>query len=88
MKGFAKPKNLSWTLLDGKLVILDSREEKKFHEFNGLATDLWRWIDEVEGPTELVNKTLEKYDVLESVAQQDINLFVQSLVDKKLLERE
>jgi len=87
MMDYAKPKNLSWTLLNEQLVILDSREKKVFHELNGVASDLWEWLDEVETKEDLVQRVLEKYDVEVRQVEIDIEQFFADLLEKKLLEK-
>jgi len=86
MKRYHKAKGISWTMMDNHLVILDTRTERKFHEFDEVASFLWNHIED-DGVTEfdLINSLLNEYEVDENQAKLDIFNFISELKDKRLL---
>ncbi len=85
MSKFQKVKDISWTKLDEKIIILDTRHGRQFHEFDEVATYLWEALDQAESVDQLAISLTEHYDVSEKDALIDVNQFLTSLQEKKLI---
>lgn len=85
MSGFQKSKDVSWTKMEGLTVILDTRESRKFHEFDEVATFLWDALDRAKNSAELVKVLMDDYDVDSDQAGLDVAKFLEDLKRKKLL---
>lgn len=82
---YKKANGISWTKLEGKTVILDTREGRLFHEFDEVASFLWEALDECKGLEDLVRRLTSEYDIQLEEAERDIETFLLSLREKKLL---
>lgn len=53
---------------------------------NGSGAFLWRLLEQPQTPQTLTAALLEEYDVSETQAQRDVDVFLTALREKKLLE--
>ncbi len=85
MSGYQKANEISWTELEGKTVILDTREGRQFHEFDEVASFLWALLDHCKSLDELVERLTDEYDIHIDQAKLDIENFLKTLREKKLI---
>ncbi len=82
---YKKANEISWTKLEGKTVILDTREGRQFHEFDEVASFLWDALDECLNFEDLLKHLTDEYDIQVEQARDDIEIFLSTLIEKKLI---
>jgi hypothetical protein len=85
MDEITKAQGISWTKMGEQLVILDTRRERKFHEFDEVATFLWDALDKHNSLEALATSLTETYDVSKDQALNDVKEFLNDLKSKNLI---
>lgn len=85
MEEIRKAQGISWTEMGDQLIILDTRKERQFHEFDEVATFLWHALDEKSDLSSLVKSLTDHYDVTEEQASADVLNFLNELKEKQLI---
>lgn len=67
-----------------ELVLLDLNEGL-FFSLNGVGPDIWSYLQQGHDVATIVDTLVKDYDVQPEAAYQDVVLFVDQLVSKKLL---
>lgn len=80
-----RPAGLEWRLIDGEVVAIDL-ERAEYVMVNRTGTTLWPAV--VAGATrdELAGALVERYGISPEAASADVEVFVQSLASRSLLE--
>lgn len=71
--------------MDDRLVILDTREHRVFHEFDPVATFLWDSLDKTDNFDALVRQMTDHFDIDQENAERDLKLFLEELKSKRLI---
>ncbi len=85
MEEIKKAQGISWTEMGDKLVILDTRSVRQFHEFDEVATFLWNSLDHFNNFESLVGELTSQYDVDDEQAKNDVLHFLKELKEKNLI---
>ncbi len=72
-------------LVDGELLILN-REQEEIHQLNPVASFIWNKLENQVEPEQLVMAIIQKYDVNQEVAKQDLESLLDELSDLHLIE--
>lgn len=72
--------------MDERLVVLDTRDKREFHEFDEVATFLWEALDTAQDFDALVASLTNAYDVEQETAKEDAQSFLDNLKSKNLLD--
>jgi len=75
-----------WQDVDDDLVVLDLRSSTYF-KLNGTGALLWDLLREPTSQQDLVEALMSKYGIDEDRATSDVDAFIDSLTQKKLLDR-
>ncbi len=54
---------------------------------NETGKDIWKFLEENKSEEEIVKLILEKYDVSEEKAQQDVQNFINQMIEKGFIEK-
>lgn len=71
--------------IDGEIVVLNP-ETGDVHQFNKVASCIWRALDQYPEVGQLVRNVLDKFDVDERTAKQDVQRFLEEMVSRRLVE--
>ena len=82
---FRKSRNIEWKTV-GKETIIFSSSNGHFYELNDLATFLWKCINGKRKASEIQKLVLNRFDVTESVSKTHITQYIDTLLNKKLIE--
>lgn len=75
----------AFQIMDGLAVVVATRK-RMVHRLDGVATDLWRYLEPGRTVDELVDLLVSAYEVDVETARNDVVEFVQEFVEKELLE--
>jgi hypothetical protein len=70
--------------VDGEMVLLDMNSENYFG-LDGVATDIWQLLSEGKTLEEMYSALIEMYEVEEVQLKEDLETFIQKLVDDGLV---
>lgn len=70
---------------DGTVVVMKIDESDNFFKINGVAATVWRFISEKKSLTEAYDHILAQYNVSENQLTNDIDQFLTTLKEKKLI---
>lgn len=85
MEEITKAEGISWTKMGDQIVILDTRNERKFHEFDHVATFLWEAMDKHKSLEALATHLAAFYEVSKEQALSDTKEFLNDLKSKNLI---
>ena len=85
MGSFVKTKFLSWKKFESHTLVIDSRTNKQVHKLNEVGAFLWNSLDELSTKEELVNSLVERYEIDQANAKMDVDIFIESLLEKGLV---
>jgi hypothetical protein len=75
--------------IEGELIIVPIRcgvgDLNSLYTLNPVGSVLWEFMSECHTVAEMVERVCEEFDVTSSQAQQDIEAFLDSLVEEKLV---
>jgi methyltransferase-like protein len=81
---FTKNPDINVQIADGELLILN-KQNNQIHQLNEVASYIWTHIDGSVGMDSLVSAVLEKYEVTETIARQDVSAILEELVYKGIV---
>ena len=84
MKKYQREENLSWRRIEDEILIIDSRINQEVHRLNGVGSLIWEKCDGRDTDS-IVNELIKEYDVTKVEAENDVNSFISSLLDKKII---
>lgn len=70
--------------VDGEMVLLDMNSENYFG-LDGVATDIWQLLSEGKTLEEMYSALIEMYEVEEVQLKEDLEAFIQKLLDDGLV---
>jgi hypothetical protein len=85
MRTFIKTQFLAWKKFENHTLIIDSRTNKQVHRLNEIGAFLWNLLDEISNEEELVQVLMKNYEVDETNAKEDVNVFLKALLAKGLI---
>lgn len=71
--------------IDDEMVILDMQSEYYFG-LNSVAADIWSEIQECDSLQTAVDNLVESYDVEKSIMVSDMEMFLNELINRRLVE--
>lgn len=71
--------------VNGELLILN-RQQEKIHQLNPVASFIWENLDGDATKQQLLKAIIEKYDVDQDVAKNDLESLLNELADLNLVE--
>ena len=77
--------DLAWNEISKKVVVLESREQRKFHELNEVASTIWNSLNGQNTVGDILNIVMEEYEVDSVQAKEDIESFLNELKAKDLI---
>jgi hypothetical protein len=82
--------NISWREIDGQILILDPRINKKAHELSPIASYIWLSLSNNIGMNQITNDLISNYKTQqkEEEIQKDIDFFVNELLKLKLISHD
>jgi len=69
----------------GDETILISGDGKKMHTFDAVGSSIWKNIDGKNSIERLIDNICDEYDVERSVAEKDLQSFINDVTDKKII---
>ena len=72
-------------ILDDEAVIVDS-QSGRVHQLNRMASRIWQWLDGSKDHHRLAELVFDEFDVGLDVARNDVDLFLNELLQQGLLE--
>lgn len=82
-KKYIKNDNLVCEEIDSEYIVFDSKNER-FYEFDGIGSLIWDNLD-ILSSDKLINLISEVYQVEDSVVENDINDFIEEMLDQGLI---
>jgi hypothetical protein len=79
-----RDQGLNWREIDGEVVVLDV-EGSHYLNLNETAAALWTMLADGATERQLVTKLIDEFDVDESTARADVQAFVSSCRENRLL---
>jgi hypothetical protein len=76
---------VEWRELDGEIVALD-RQRSEYLAVNRTGAAVWPLLAQGASREELVERMTERFDVEGETAERDLQAFLDSLVERELLE--
>jgi hypothetical protein len=82
--------NISWREIDGQILILDPRINKKAHELSPIASYIWLSLSNNIEMNQITNDLITNYknQQKEEEIQKDIDFFVNELLKLKLISHD
>lgn len=82
--------NISWREIDGQILILDPRINKKAHELSPIASYIWLSISNHKEIEQVTSELVEHYKSKqeETEIKKDINFFIDELLGLKLIHHD
>lgn len=82
--------NISWREIDGQILILDPRINKKAHELSSIASYIWLAISNNKEIEQVKNELVDHYqsEQKESDIKKDIDFFIDELLKLKLIHHD
>ncbi|MCP4912113.1 MAG: PqqD family protein [Oligoflexia bacterium] len=77
-------KNLPWQQMDGKVLILNTGENKA-HELNEVASEVWLLITQDKTLEEINTEIQKAYDIDSDTAKEDVDELIKEFKELKLL---
>jgi len=82
----AKSPKTAWQVIEGEAVIL-SMDTKVLRGLNPVGSRIWELIDGQRSLEEITGVIVQEFEVAPGVAVQDVQAFVQELLDRGLVTR-
>jgi hypothetical protein len=76
---------VEWRELDGEIVALD-RQRSEYLAVNRTGAAVWPLLAQGASREELLERMTERFDVDGEIAERDLQVFLDSLVERELLE--
>jgi hypothetical protein len=76
---------VEWRELDGEIVALD-RQRSEYLAVNRTGAAVWPLLAQGASREELLERMTERFDVDGEIAERDLQAFLDSLVERELLE--
>jgi len=71
--------------MDGEIVMM-SIEQGEYYGIDAIGAEIWTMLEEARSIREICASLCERYDVDESVCQQDVMRFLEQMVERKIIE--
>jgi hypothetical protein len=84
MKNIAKSVHLAWRIVGGRAFVINTKTST-LHEFDGLATFIWKEIDAGTTRDDLLRSIVDNYEVSAERASADLDRFLQTLQDHGII---
>ena len=82
----AKSPKTAWQIIEGEAVLL-SMDTKVLRGLNPVGSRIWELIDGQRSLEEITGVIVQEFEVAPGVAVQDVQAFVQELLDRGLVTR-
>ncbi len=82
----AKSPKTAWQIIEGEAVLL-SMDTKVLRGLNPVGSRIWELIDGQRSLEEITGVIVQEFEVAPGVAMQDVQAFIQSLLDRGLVTR-
>lgn len=77
--------NVACRTIEGETVIIGASQQE-VHLLDDVATFLWQHLEQGATVPQLVEQLTAQYEVAHSVAEQDIREFLDTLIEKELVQ--
>ena len=71
--------------MDGEIVMM-SIEQGEYYGIDAIGSEIWSMLEEARTIQDICAALCERYDVDESVCQQDVIRFLEQMVERKIIE--
>lgn len=85
MTRYRQNREIAWRAIDGEAVLFDSTAGM-MRQLNPVGTALWAELENERTVAELVAFVTERFEVTAERARADVEAFLASLLERKLLE--
>ena len=82
----AKSPKTAWQIIEGEAVLL-SMDTKVLRGLNPVGSRIWELIDGQRSLEEITGVIVQEFEVAPGVAVQDVQAFIQELLDRGLVTR-
>lgn len=82
----AKSPKTAWQIIEGEAVLL-SMDTKVLRGLNPVGSRIWELIDGQRSLEEITGMIIQEFEVATGVAAQDVQAFIQTLLDRGLVTR-
>ena len=82
----AKSPKTAWQVIEGEAVLL-SMDTKVLRGLNPVGSRIWELIDGQRSLEEITGVIVQEFEVAPGVAVQDVQAFIQTLLDRGLVTR-
>ncbi|MGE5849490.1 MAG: PqqD family protein [Candidatus Methylomirabilota bacterium] len=82
----AKSPKTAWQIIEGEAVLL-SMDTKVLRGLNPVGSRIWELIDGQRSLEEITGMIIQEFEVAPGVAAQDVQAFIQTLLDRGLVTR-
>jgi len=82
----AKSPKTAWQIIEGEAVLL-SMDTKVLRGLNPVGSRIWELIDGQRSLEEITGVIVQEFEVAPGVAVQDVQAFIQTLLDRGLVTR-
>lgn len=79
-------KDIAWTRMDEKVVLLDTRKGSIFHELNEVGSFIWEKLDGKNDAEAITRDLVEEFEVSEEKARSDVSKFLDRLDKNNLTQ--
>jgi len=86
MNNLKQVNDLAWKHLGEQIVIVELGAKRFFHELDPVAGHIWKLCDGSHSKEQIVKSVYETFDAPIEQIGQDVEEFLQELVNKELLE--
>lgn len=80
-----RQQNISWTKMGDRVVILDSRDGRVYHEMDEVGSFIWENLEAPIGLEKLVEQVTDEFDIDQAQASKDVQDFLESLKKQNLI---
>tara|TARA_R110002072_G_scaffold1989_3_gene16484 strand:- start:44626 stop:44892 length:267 start_codon:yes stop_codon:yes gene_type:complete len=80
-----RQQNISWTKMGERVVILDSRDGRVYHEMDEVGSFIWENLEAPIGLEKLVEQVTDEFDIDQVQASKDVQDFLESLKKQNLI---
>ena len=80
-----RQKNLSWTKMGERIVVLDSRDGRKYHEMEDVAAYIWELTEKSPSIAQIIEQVASQFDISQEEARTDVIEFIEVLKNQNLI---
>lgn len=72
---------------DGTVIIMKMDDSNNFFKINGIAAEIWNQMANAESLDSIKKNILNSYDVTNEALEKDVTALLNTLTEKKLIEK-